>query len=188
MADKSAGVDLSYACRLPPREAIHYFESKGLKISFRWQDVWREQHARAFTVAGVTRQDLLDDIRAATATAIAEGQSKAQFRQALEDTLKRKGWWGKGEIVNPETGEVRKGERGSAARLNLIYRQNTQSAYNAGRYRQQAESAKAAPYWRYMAVMDARTRPSHAALHGRVYRWDDPIWQSHYPPNWWIAA
>lgn len=158
MADKSAGVDLSYACRLPPREAIHYFESKGLKISFRWQDVWREQHARAFTVAGVTRQDLLDDIRAATATAIAEGQSKAQFRQALEDTLKRKGWWGKGEIVNPETGEVRKGERGSAARLNLIYRQNTQSAYNAGRYRQQAESAKAAPYWRYMAVMDARIR------------------------------
>ena len=185
MADKSAGVDLSYACRLPPREAIHYFESKGLKISFRWQDVWREQHARAFTVAGVTRQDLLDDIRAATATAIAEGQSKAQFRQALEATLKRKGWWGKGEIANPETGEVRKGERGSAARLNLIYRQNTQSAYNAGRYRQQAESAKAAPYWRYMAVMDARTRPRHAALHGRVYRWDDPIWQSHYPPNGW---
>lgn len=177
--------DLSHACNLPPREAIQYFESKGMKISFRWQDVWREAHARAFTVAGVTKQDLLADIKAATATAIAEGQSKTQFRQGLEDTLKRKGWWGKGDIVNPDTGEVRKGERGSASRLNLIYRQNMQSAYNAGRYKQQVESAAVAPYWRYMAVMDAKTRPSHAAMNGLVYRYDDPIWQTMYPPNGW---
>lgn len=178
-------VDLSVVMGLPPREAIHYFESKGLKISFRWQEVWREAHARSFTVAGVTRQDLLADIRRATADAIAEGQTAAQFRKALEDTLKRKGWWGKGEIKNPETGEVRIGERGSPARLNLIYRQNLQSAYNAGRYQQQEEFSRAAPYWRYMAVMDARTRPSHAAMHGRVYRWDDPIWGTLYPPNGW---
>lgn len=178
-------VDLSYIVGLKPEEAIHYFESKGIKISFHWQDVWREQHARAFTVAGVAKQDLLDDIRAATATAIAEGQSKAQFRQALEDTVKRKGWWGKGEIANPETGEIRKGERGSAARLNLIYRQNTQSAYNAGRWKQQQESAAAAPYLRYVAIMDQKTRPGHKALHGRVYRHDDPFWDSNYPPNGW---
>lgn len=180
-------VDLSYACQLPPREAIQYFESKGHKISFRWQDTWREAHARAFTVVGVTKADLLADIKAATAKALAEGQSKAQFRQGLEDTLKRKGWWGKGDIVNPDTGEVRKGERGSASRLNLIYRQNMQSAYNAGRYKQQMESAAVAPYLRYMAVMDAKTRPSHGAMHGLVYRYDDPIWQTMYPPNGWYC-
>ena len=178
-------IDLSHACNLPPREAIQYFESKGLKISFRWQDVWRESHARAFTVAGVTKQDLLADIKAATAKAIAEGQSKAQFRQGLEDTLKRNGWWGKGDIVNPDTGEVRKGDRGSASRLNLIYQQNMQSAYNAGRYKQQMASATVAPYLRYMAVMDIKTRPSHRAMHGLVYRYDDPIWQTMYPPNGW---
>lgn len=178
-------VDLSHACNLPPREAIQYFESKGMKISFRWQDVWREAHARAFTVAGVTKQDLLADIKAATATAIAEGHSKAQFARGLEDTLKRKGWWGKGDIVNPDTGEVRKGDRGSASRLNLIYQQNMQSAYNAGRYKQQMASAAVAPYMRYMAVMDAKTRPSHRAMHGLVYRYDDPIWQTMYPPNGW---
>lgn len=181
----STDIDLSHACNLPPREAIRYFESKGHKISFRWQDTWREAHARAFTVAGVTKADLLADIKAATAKALAEGQSKAQFRHGLEDTLKRKGWWGKGDIVNPDTGEVRKGERGSASRLNLIYRQNMQSAYNAGRYKQQVESAAVAPYWRYMALLDAKTRPSHAAMHGLVYRYDDPIWQTMYPPNGW---
>lgn len=178
-------IDLSHACNLPPREAIQYFESKGMKISFRWQDVWRESHARAFTVAGVTKQDLLADIKAATATAIAEGQSKTQFRHGLEDTLKRNGWWGKGDIVNPDTGEVRKGDRGSPSRLNLIYQQNMQSAYNAGRYKQQMESAAVAPYLRYMAVMDIKTRPSHGAMHGLVYRYDDPIWQTMYPPNGW---
>ncbi|WP_277989913.1 phage head morphogenesis protein [Pseudomonas aeruginosa] len=31
--------------------------------------------------------------------------------------------------------------------------------------------------------MDSVTRPSHAALHGKVYRWDDPIWQHIMPPN-----
>lgn len=178
-------VDLSAACKMPPREAIHYFESKGLKLSFRWQDVWREAHARAFTVAGVAKLDLLADIKTATAKAIAEGQSKAQFRQGLEDTLKRKGWWGKGEIVHPDTGEVRVGQRGSAARLNLIYRQNTQAAFNAGRYRQQMADADVAPYLRYKAIMDAMTRPSHGAMNDLIYRYDDPIWGVMYPPNGW---
>jgi|GEM_PF-6036573 len=41
------------------------------------------------------------------------------------------------------------------------------------------------PYWRYVAVMDGRTRPAHRALHGKVWRWDDPIWQVIFPPNGW---
>lgn len=178
-------VDLSYALGLTPREAVHYFESKGLKISFRWQDVWREAHARSFTVAGATRLDLLGDIRKAVAEAIARGQTAAEFRKAMEGMMRSRGWWGKGKIVNPDTGEVRTGQRGCPSRINLIYRQNVQGAYNAGRYKQQEEFGSSAPYWRYMSVMDAKTRPSHAAMHGRVYRRDDPIWSVLYPPNGW---
>ena len=40
---------------LPPKEAIAYFRKKGLKKSFAWQDVWQEEHAKAFTVAKAMR-------------------------------------------------------------------------------------------------------------------------------------
>ena len=44
---------------MPLAEAVRSFESKGLKLGFDWPDVWQEEHARAFTVAKVTRRDIL---------------------------------------------------------------------------------------------------------------------------------
>jgi uncharacterized protein with gpF-like domain len=31
--------------------------------------------------------------------------------------------------------------------------------------------------------MDERTRPAHAAMNGKIFRFDDPIWQTCWPPN-----
>ncbi|PID62009.1 MAG: hypothetical protein CR974_03835 [Gammaproteobacteria bacterium] len=73
--------------------------------------------------------------------------------------------------------------RGNLWRLKLIARQNSQSAYMAGAYRRQIANIKNRPYWQYLAVIDPSTRDSHRALHGKVYRADDPIWDTVYPPN-----
>ena len=71
---------------------------------------------------------------------------------------------------------------GSPHRLKTIYQTNLQAAYMAGRAKAQAQ-AGAFPYLMYVAVMDGRTRPSHAALNGKVWRKDDPVWQVLFPPN-----
>ncbi|MEI8599767.1 phage minor head protein [Shewanella sp. PP-Sp27a-2] len=55
----------------------------------------------------------------------------------------------------------------------------------AGRYRRMLSRTKTHPYWQYVAIDDGQTRPAHARLRGKVFRFDDPIWDIIYPPNGW---
>lgn len=181
-----ANVSLAYAIGLPPKDAISYLESKGLKITSNWHDVWHEAQAKAFTVTNVAKLDVLGDIRGALTQALAEGKGEKWFAKNLEPVLRAKGWWGK-RTEQGADGTERVVRMGSPARLKLIYRQNVQTAYMAGRYKQMLENADNRPWWRYRAVLDRRTRPSHAALDGQTFRYDDPFWVSFYPPIDWLC-
>ena len=176
-------VDLSAAFGLPPDKAIDYFKAKGYAITWSWQDMWQEAHAKAFTVAKVMNTDILQDIRGALDDALKNGTTLRDFQKNLTPVLQAKGWWGKTEHVNTLTGEVSTAQLGSPRRLQTIYQTNLQTAYMAGRYQRMMEATDSHPYWEYVAVMDRRTRPTHAAMNGSVYRYDDPIWNSMYPPN-----
>jgi len=177
-------VDLAYAFSLTPEKAVEYFESKGHRISWPWYETWQEANARAFTVAKAMRLDVLEDIRTSVGDALRDGTTFADFRKELEPTLRRKGWWGRQEVLNPQ-GELQSVQLGSVRRLRTVYQTNLQTAYMAGRYKGMVENAAERPYWMYIAVLDSKTRPEHRALHGRVFRWDDPIWKSIHPPNGW---
>ena len=74
---------------------------------------------------------------------------------------------------------------GTPNRLKTIYRINLNTARAHQRYNQQIKATKDLPYWQYDAINDSRTRPSHAELDGSVFKFDDPFWQTHYPPNGW---
>ena len=180
-------VDLNYAIGLAPEKAIDYFKSKGYAFSWDWHDVWQDAHNKAFTVAKAMRMDVLQDIHDAVQDALTKGQTEREFAKNLTPTLQTKGWWGR-KLVG-STGPSGKTEGatevqlGSPRRLNTIYQTNMQTAYMAGRYKQQAQMTADRPYWQYVAVMDAKTRPAHAALNGKVFRHDDPFWKTHYPPN-----
>ncbi|HBE45727.1 MAG TPA: phage head morphogenesis protein [Deltaproteobacteria bacterium] len=172
--------DLLYTIGLPPEKAIEYFKSKGYAFFWDWHDVWQEAHTKAFTVAKAMRMDVLQSIRDMVQKSLDEGITFQDFKKDLEPKLKAKGWWGRVMVGDEEGGkEV---QLGSPWRLHTIYQTNMQTSYMAGRYREQIENVDDRPYWRYVAVMDARTRPAHAALNGKVFRYDDPFWNTHYPP------
>lgn len=176
---------VEFAFDLPPKEALAFFRAKGYVTSFAWQDTWQEEHDRAFTVAKMANVDLLRDVRDAVDKAIAEGQTFQQFREAIEGRLVQAGWWGKGEMTDPLTGEKRLVQLGSPRRLRTIFRTNMQTAYAAGHWQQIQESKAQAPMLMYDAVDDDRTRPEHAAWDGTILPVDDPWWQTHMPPNGW---
>lgn len=170
---------------LPPEEAMQYLKDKGLTLSWNYADVWQQQHAKAFTVAHLQKLDVLQDVRNAVQDAIDNGETVEEFQAKLQPILEAKGWWGRQEGVNPKTGESEMYTAGTPWRLENIYRTNLNVAYSVGRYHAQKENTATAPNWQYMAVMDNRTRPDHAALNGKVFRADDPIWDRIYPPNGW---
>lgn len=178
-------VDLSYAIGLKPAQAIEYFQSKGYTIGFNWHEVEARAHATAFTVAGILRQDILQDVRAGLQDSLDNGLTLEQFRRQMAQKLTQKGWLAdKAKLVADEDG-VLEGKQLTPRRLRTIFETNMQSSYGAGRYAQQMENAADRPYWTRVAVMDLRTRPAHAALNGLTARYDDPIWQFAYPPDGW---
>lgn len=177
-------VDLGYAATLAPKETVAYFRAKGQHIGWNWYETAADVHARSFTVAKAARVDVLTTIQTEVERAISQGVSQREFIDTLSPRLKKLGWWGKQVIVD-SAGNAEEVQLGSPRRLALIYNVNTRVAYNVGRYAQLMNSTDTHPFWQYVAVMDSRTRPSHAALNGLVFRYDDPFWKTHYPPNGW---
>lgn len=171
--------------RLDPVEAIAFFRAKGFEIGFDWRDVWQDEHARAFTVAKAMSRDLLEDIRAAVDSAIAEGKTLAMFSKELRPRLVSKGWWGRKYQTDPATGTSKVVQLGSPARLRTIYETNLRTSYMAGRWQRIERTKKTLPLLRYVSVMDGRERPEHHAWHGTILPVDDPWWDTHFPPCGW---
>lgn len=168
-----------------PEEALAWFQAKGDRVTWDWHEMLRQEHSLAFTVAKATSADVLAAIRTEVQKAIGEGQTFEKFKKTLKPRLMDLGWWGRGEVLDGDTGELTTVRLGSDRRLRTIFQTNVQTAYMVGRYQRQLANVSDRPFWQYIAVMDGRTRPTHAALNGRVFRWDDPIWKVIYPPNGW---
>ena len=171
--------------RLAPEQAIAWFRAKGFQIGFDWRDVWQEEHARAFTVAKAMSRDLLEDIRAAVDSALAEGTTLQQFAKDLRPKLQARGWWGKALQEDPATGETKVVQLGSPARLRTIYEMNLRTSYRVGKWQRIERSKRTLPYLRYVSMDDGRDRPEHHAWNGTILLVDDPWWDTHCPLCGW---
>jgi SPP1 gp7 family putative phage head morphogenesis protein len=149
----------------PFEEALKFIRSKVPMTEDEFYRIARDAKVRAFTVADMAGLDAIKDIQDSLIKAIETGQSLGDWKKSMADVLNQwdiSGW-----------------------RAETIYRTNLQTSYQVGRYEQMTDPDVLAmrPYWRYVAVMDAHTRPTHAAMNGRVFAADDPIWDHWYPPN-----
>jgi SPP1 gp7 family putative phage head morphogenesis protein len=170
---------------IAPRDAIEAFQRrKLLRPSFRWEDVWQEEHSRAFAVAGVQRLDVLKVFQDALDEKFAQKSSLAEFAKTVRPQLAAKGFWGDVEVRDPDTGEARI-TRFDNRRLELIYDVNTRQAYATGQWERIQRNKARMPYLVYRTMDDDRVRAEHAAWNWLVLPADHPFWRTHYPPCGW---
>jgi SPP1 gp7 family putative phage head morphogenesis protein len=149
-----------------PERAFQFWSGQAVVTREQFDRLADSAKARAFTMAGVAREDMLAELYGGIDSALREGTTFNDFKNQAADIFERRGLAG----PNPW-------------HLENVFRTNIQSAYMAGRYSQMAEAAGERPYWQYHAVIDRQTRPSHAAQNGKVYHSGHPFWSTWYPPN-----
>ncbi|PKT77960.1 phage minor head protein [Helicobacter winghamensis] len=166
---------------LSPKEAYSYLENKGLKTSFKYHEIKKEAHDKAFTAAGIMKTDVLNDLHEEIKKAIKEGISFDEFKGNLKAILTSKGWYGKKEIINPKTGEIRTINI-NPQRLKTIYTTNMQSAYAKARAKQ-LSTYSYKTYWVYKCALLEDSRSEHKKMHNCAIHRDDPFWRTSFPPN-----
>lgn len=177
MADKKA----AFGFNTPFAEQLDFFRKKLNLPTARWDDITREQHDKAFIVAGAQKADLLKDLNAAVTKAIEQGTGLEAFRKDFAAIVQRHGWTG-------WTGEG--SQAGVAWRTKVIYQTNLATSYAAGRYQQLTDPdfLKLRPYWRYVhndSVLHPRPQHQHWGDTNLTLPHDHPFWSTHFPPNGW---
>ncbi|WP_411836712.1 phage minor head protein [Paracoccus sp. ME4] len=176
---------------LPHREAIEYLRSKGYAHElqrFHHLDHFREEHARNWVVAKAVRDDVTRAIRAEVEKTLEEGRTLTQFQQSLAPRLVEMGWWGKGLMEDPVTGEMEEVQLGSMHRLRTIFDTNMRTSHAAGHWAAIWRTRQAFPYLEYVQIERRTKRHDHARFHGKIWRVDDPVWQRIYPPNGYFCG
>lgn len=151
---------------LPPKEAIDYFRSKQVVTRKEFDELRVQSRAAAFTVGQVYEQEVLEGFKEEITRALENGTPQREVIKRFRSILDGAG--------HKQLGSFH---------LETIMRVNSQMAYGVGRRRALEEVAEDLPFWQYSAVLDDRTRPSHAALDGLIYPADHPFWQEHFPPH-----
>lgn len=149
----------------PYEPTVAFFQSKVPLKRRDFDKLRRDAKLRAFTVATVTRMDILRDIKRAVDDAALSNVPWADFQKSLKAIMKRKGWRGL------ENWHAR-----------LVLDTHVQVAYGVGRMEAQIRNVIAFPLARFVGILDSKIRPTHRALNGKIFRVGSPAWRRHFPP------
>ncbi len=126
--------------------------------------------AQAAKVTSGLSASLEGEVASAVATAVSGGVHVREGMQLIQEAFVRA-----------------KAAPQAKSALEAIFRTQTMLAHSAGRMAQNLDPAIDEIIWgyEYVAIMDARVRPAHAALHGMRYAKGDPELRAVTPPNGW---
>lgn len=159
---------------VPFEHAVELFEKRKVLPPAAFNALKDGAKRRAFTVAGLAKQELLDATHAELVRQLREsvhqdnrGANLRDFQRFAKERLEKAGW----TPANP-------------SHVETIFRTNAVSAYSAGRVveMRQPKVLQALPYWQILTVKDARQRPTHRAADRIVLPADHPFWRMAYPP------
>lgn len=144
----------------PPSKIIADLRRRNVTLPDVFYALGGEKRAQAFTVSGLATLDQIQRVADELARHVADGGTLQEFQK----------WAATQEWGLP------------AHRMETIFRNAVQTAYNAGHWRRFEETKATRPYLMYDAINDSRVRPSHLALDGVIRPVDDPFWNTHSPP------
>jgi SPP1 gp7 family putative phage head morphogenesis protein len=149
--------------------ALDRFLAKKIISAKDFKDAEAAIKAIAFSVQRVEEANALIVLKESIAASIKTGATFKDWKDELPSLFENAGYVVKGPKLTPW-------------HLETVFRTNQASVYEAGKW-DQFQSDDYVTGMEYVAVMDNRTRVEHAALDGEIFKKDDPIWGSIYPPN-----
>lgn len=136
---------------------INYLKTKIPMTKTKFNELSDKYKNYAFTVTGYESNEQIKSILEHLISVKERGLGFKEWQKEIEQ---------KGVSVSPS-----------------VYWQNIKASQMAGLYNEMVEYSDIAPYWQYVAVVDANTSPNDLALNGIIRRYDDPFWDKWYPPN-----
>lgn len=144
---------------------MHWLSTEDDAVRLSWNLVPKEvldyiRH-KAFWISGVENQELLNAIQGKLEAAIRDGTDYRKFAREVRSLIDSLG-------VSGDT----------PFRLDTIFRTNVFSSYTIGQLEQLDQVKDRFPLWRYLAILDSRTRPLHRELNGKIF----PVGEGPIPP------
>lgn len=140
-------------------EAIAWAEARGVALPEIYKTLPADLRKQTFTIAGYASADQLQRILTSLNDALKQGETFADWQQRAGTDV---------QLLGPRHQET-------------VFRNATQNAYNAGRWKQFQRQRGRRPFLMFDAIMDARTSPVCRAHDGLIRSIDDPIWSTASP-------
>lgn len=151
--------------KLKHEEAIQYFLNKSPILFDKLEEISAKVQESYFYIKKSTSLEVTKALYNNLLSTLNEGKTFKDWLKMSENILNKSGF---GD--NPWY-------------LELVYRNNLMTTYNAGTFYNQELNKKNKPYGMYDAVGDNRTTDLCKSLDGLVYPLDHGFWKNFLPPN-----